>query len=102
MVYKLRARIHLIQIQGSSLNATCQTTLRATSKNAGSQWGLEGAYTSRVVLASQYSVDFFSRPVGSGKTALTLALCKALRQEYNLGRDRPRLSHRALTHVTAP
>ena len=27
------------------------------------------------------------RPVGSGKTALTLALCKALRQEYNIGPD---------------
>ncbi|KAH9922659.1 urease accessory protein UreG [Fomitopsis serialis] len=26
-------------------------------------------------------------PVGSGKTALTLALCKALRQEYNIGPD---------------
>ena len=26
-----------------------------------------------------------SRPVGSGKTALTLALCKRLRGEYNIG-----------------
>lgn len=26
------------------------------------------------------------RPVGSGKTALTLALCRALRDKYNLGK----------------
>lgn len=26
-----------------------------------------------------------SRPVGSGKTALTLALCRLLRTEYNIG-----------------
>ena len=25
------------------------------------------------------------RPVGSGKTALTLALCQKLRKEYNIG-----------------
>jgi len=25
------------------------------------------------------------RPVGSGKTALTLALCKKMRDEYNIG-----------------
>jgi len=34
------------------------------------------------------SLDFaVDRPVGSGKTALTLALCKKLRNEYNLGMD---------------
>ena len=27
----------------------------------------------------------FDRPVGSGKTALTLALCQKLRKEYNIG-----------------
>ena len=27
----------------------------------------------------------FDRPVGSGKTALTLALCQRLRKEYNIG-----------------
>lgn len=26
-----------------------------------------------------------TRPVGSGKTALLLALCRALREEYNIG-----------------
>jgi hypothetical protein len=28
------------------------------------------------------------RPVGSGKTALLLALCRALREEYNIGKPR--------------
>lgn len=27
----------------------------------------------------------FGRPVGSGKTALTLALCQKLRKEFNIG-----------------
>ena len=29
---------------------------------------------------------FLPRPVGSGKTALTLALCQKLRKEYNIGK----------------
>lgn len=36
------------------------------------------------------------RPVGSGKTALTLALCQKLRNEYNIGMQ---LLHTQLTSV---
>ena len=32
-----------------------------------------------------YSLEGPVRPVGSGKTALTLALCQKLRKEYNIG-----------------
>ncbi|KAF7297704.1 Urease accessory protein UreG [Mycena kentingensis (nom. inval.)] len=39
-------------------------------------------------------------PVGSGKTALTLALCKALRKEYNIGRCL-RLNRNELMQVAA-
>ena len=38
-------------------------------------------YSSDTCYAHSYS------PVGSGKTALTLALCRRLRKEYNIGNE---------------
>lgn len=37
-----------------------------------------------------------TRPVGSGKTALLLALCRALREEYNIGKLPPLRPNHAL------
>jgi GTPase SAR1 family protein len=42
-------------------------------------------------------------PVGSGKTALLLALCRAMRDEYNIGKPGSRLLRRTvLIDVTKP
>lgn len=67
-------------------SAICQTMLRATSRNEVSQSESEGTpqpSSEKGVIRSNYA--HISRPVGSGKTALTLALCRRLRKEFNIG-----------------
>lgn len=54
-------------------SVTCPTTPHATGTSVRSQWALAG------------TLIYLRSPVGSGKTALLLALCRKLRDEYNIG-----------------
>ncbi len=47
--------------------------------------GIGGYVPSHPNLPVPLLLNDHSRPVGSGKTALTLALCRLLRTEYNIG-----------------
>lgn len=72
-------------LQASTHRETCQTTLDVTGKKE----------PSPLVSGGEYGVGApaYSSPVGSGKTALLLALCRALRDKYNIGRPISRHPH---------
>lgn len=51
----------------------------------GSPSVLGGMFSIGTSSQQEFTFPSFGRPVGSGKTALTLALCKRLRDEFNIG-----------------
>jgi urease accessory protein len=55
---------------------------RAISRSEGLRWALGGTPILLILLALSYLCD--TSPVGSGKTALTLALCRLFRTQYNI------------------
>lgn len=65
-------------ILASSPRATCRTMRAATGTSGRSRLALEVSAPSSCFLADP------TGPVGSGKTALTLALCKRFRDRFNL------------------
>lgn len=74
--------------QASSLKETYPTTPLVILKKEGSPLASEGKQTFcliHFITDALTSTRMLLRPVGSGKTALTLALCKKMRDEYNIG-----------------
>lgn len=76
-------------VQASMRSAICPTIRRVTSRSAGSPLGSAGMCASVMLvsclLRARVLICHIVRPVGSGKTALTLALCQKLRKEFNIG-----------------
>lgn len=79
--------------QANSPSVIFQITLLETFKSGVSRSGSVGTWF-MLLWRHSASRPFSSRPVGSGKTALTLALCKRLRGTYNIG-------ERALANLVA-
>ena len=71
--------------QADSLSGICPTIRCATSKKGASQSASAGTLLSSLKSTYSDSHSRFHSPVGSGKTALTLALCQKLRSQYNIG-----------------
>ena len=63
---------------------TSRIILAGTSKSVDLQSVLAGAFTMYMLSPPDTVAHYKIRPVGSGKTALMLALCKGLRNEYNI------------------
>lgn len=85
-------RLHLSKENTQSV--TCRTFRPATLRSADLQSELEGNCT--YVWKGGHFIDkdaHISSPVGSGKTALTLALCQRLRKEFNIGECTVHSSH---------
>ena len=77
----------LVGFQVNSRRGICRIILIEIGLNELSLSALEGDAICYLVLLSVgliCDVAFF-RPVGSGKTALLLALCRGFRDEYNIG-----------------
>lgn len=66
------------------LSETFRTIRGVILRSEGLQLALEGSFDCEcdgTIMLTRFTIS----PVGSGKTALTLALCQKLRSEYNLG-----------------
>ena len=72
-------------LQASSQNGIYLIIPKGTSRKEASRLVLAGLSTTNTPLIATLLSPLLSRPVGSGKTALTLALCKRLREQYNIG-----------------
>ena len=72
-------------LQASSQNEIYLIIPKGTSRKEASRLVLAGLSTTNTPLIATLLSPLLSRPVGSGKTALTLALCKRLREQYNIG-----------------
>ena len=84
---KMQSLITASILQASSLRGICPTILVETGRSAASPLGLEGDSHSLSTTAFRRNSHLTScdgRPVGSGKTALTLALCKRFRESHNI------------------
>ena len=80
----LLSRRNNLHEQENTLNVICLTTRPVTLRKGASLLALEGTLNKMSV--SLTLTHLLKRPVGSGKTALTLELCKRLRKEYNIGK----------------
>jgi hypothetical protein len=69
-------------LQENTQREICRTTLAVILRRGVSPSALGGKLAFTAIRSAS---DAFYRPVGSGKTALTLALCQKLRKEYNIG-----------------
>jgi hypothetical protein len=74
----------LTLLQESMENEICLIIRTVTLLSVGLLLGLEGENTSKKDIIGTFHLSRYCRPVGSGKTALTLALCRRLRSEYNI------------------
>lgn len=71
-------------IPASMRNARSPNTPIATGPSAHSPWALEGKPMLRQKAKPTWRLTTTFRPVGSGKTALMLALCQRLRDQYSI------------------
>ena len=80
-----RSVANLRPTQGSMLSAKCPTSIQGALRSVDSPSGSGGER--RLPTPSTLILSDTGSPVGSGKTALTLALCQRLRNAYNIGRS---------------